>query len=652
MKLNTRDKIISVLTLTSALVLSSCSSDKGFSEHDRTEAYFMDDLGGEISPAQWWQTTVTLNIMVNSYSPVKMLLMSDNAKGTLYDLKEAPQSGTYTMTAPQGKGNTLYLVYLCDRIKSYKKITLSGKTIENITLDTTLPATRAMSGETLSKSSAPFMQSFILADNNDDDYDPTVHPSLMGHSFSSGAIHFEFKDSHKSEAQLMLSIIKDNTDAKYDLGLNCDYELESNGPFNITWLAGSGASQAEHVLGYYTHSENTYDDLEFHDLAETHKYDIIDNLAKVQYQISDDAYQTHKDKGILPNKWYDANFDNLDIFGSKQACNPVRVGDQAYNSINLFKTYDKGISRIRGLSFEINVPVGKRVGFYLKANEERNTEQWDQLNRLGIKGIGNRDNWRGTNFCVEAFNQSQSHRSCIIPYTTSTWMGMEDRFDGGDHDCNDVMFGITSEVAIHKPTIIVPDINLMINLAEKFPWTIAYEDVSRQADFDFNDAVIKVIPDYEKETCSVTVEAAGSPQNMYLHYDGPQGDVNLGEIHQLLYGNANTTINTKTSQAYAPFTELESVPWPKDYTMAKDAKRFWIEIRRGECKDCTDAITLAMEPGKMPEALLVAGEWKWPKEGIHIFSAYSNFHNWAKDLNKTSYWNWYASPKSSAVVSY
>ena len=46
----------------------------------------------------------------------------------------------------------------------------------------------------------------------------------------------------------------------------------------------------------------------------------------------------------------------------------------------------------------------------------------------------------------------------------------------------------------------------------------------RDNDFDFNDAVIRIQPDYENETCGITLMAVGSSEKMYLHYDGPDGD--------------------------------------------------------------------------------------------------------------------------------
>lgn len=639
------------LLLISALVFVACSKEEGYTENERTEAYFLDKLNGQISPMQWWKTAVTLSINVQTSCEVKIWAMSNDDTYTLYDYKFVKQSGTYTMSVPQGKGSVIKLCYVCNDKKGAKNISLTGKSIEQITLNT---GSSSKSPE--QKYAGVFMPPMDgnAGSEGDDDgphYDPDVDRSLHGTSVDGHAEHYEFTLAQKQELVEMLKILsKESINAKTVHHLNCNYELRSNGPFHITWLTGYESSQNSHILGYYFHSPNTYSDIEFHDLAETHKYDIIDGYAKVQYQLRDTSIIAHPEYGLEAYKWYDANFDMRDLFGSKTASNNKRIGDKAYNGLEIFKIFTTGVCRLRGLSFLVDVPEGKELGFYLKKDELKSPAQWDVLKRYNIKNIGERDEWKATNFSAEALNSEKTHRSCIIPYESTTWMGMEDVFNGGDFDCNDVIFGITAETEILKPTPVEPDIDHFVEVGDAMPWTIAYEDIGRNPDFDFNDAVIKLMPDYDNELCCVTVQAAGSNSRMYLHYDGPNGDVNMGEIHELLGGHSGAKINTTTSVAEIPFVEIDCVPWPKDYTMANDAKRFWIEIQRGTCEDCTDIITLAYEPGKIPEALLVAGEWKWPMEGVHIFSAYNSFPYWAKDITKTSYWNWYSYPKVGTVV--
>ena len=610
------------------ILFGSCSLEET-SEQERVYTEFLDSLGCEISPQQWWRTAVTLNINVTTDAPVKMKLMASQADNwTIYDYKEVSSSGVVVMTVPQGQGDKFYLnCTYKNKLRPYA-ITLSGKPEESISLDLT---TRR------------------------DDATSRMAASLSGNSISGDASYYQFSDSQLLDYYAIMELCVKNVDAKTVLGLNCNYELESNGPFYITWVNGYEASQKAHILGYYYHSPTTYEDIVYVDLSETHKWDYIDGLAKVQYQINkEDNVDGHY---FHPKNWYDANFDMNDTYGSTWANNMDRIGDNAYNSQVVYKRYKDAMSALRGISFKIDVPEGYRIGFYLRSDEEPNPEQWKLLQSNGVKPyVDNQEDFMGTCFCAEFMNivgngRGGRHRSFVKEYDNVIWMGMEDVVSGGERDCNDVMFGVVADVKIYMPTIIDPTLLPPEEEAKPFPWTLAFEDVNRHPDFDFNDAVIKLIPDYENEQCSVSIMAAGSTSRMYLHYDGPEGDVNFGEMHELMGGNVDC-INTKSSLATTTFAELGTVPWPKDYTMVKDAKRFYIEIQRGTCSDCTDVICLPETLGTMPEAILIAGEWHWPMEGVHIISSYSAFPEWAKDVAIKRYWEWYKLPNEGTFVSY
>jgi len=619
--------------IVSTLALSGCSEDDA-SHYDRTSDEFSDMLGGEISETQWWKTVVKLNVYVTTDAPVKLLLLSSEGyRKVLYDYKELSKSGAVVMTAPQGQGETLYLRYIYNDIQRTKSITLTGKTVETVNIDTGT------------------MQQAMTR---------VVNPpaSLCGNSIEGDAKYYQFTNGQLKNFFAWMATNTEKVDAKLVDGQICNYELESNGPFYITWVTGNEADQRSHILGYYYHSPTTYDDIEYVDMSETHKWDYIDGFAKVQYQISKDERIVGKD--FWANTWYDGNFDMSDIYGATQCYNMDRVGDDAYNMHTVYNRFTTEISALRGISFKINVPEGKRVGFYLRSNEEPLPEQWDILRANNIRPyVSKKESFMGTCFCIEDWNivgnGKGKHRSFIKAYDEVYWMGMEDILEGGDHDCNDVIFGVASDMKIWMPTIVDPELQPEVGPDtgdyNSFPWTIAYEDVNRNPDFDFNDAVIKLEPDYENELCCVTVMAAGSTSRMYLHYDGPDGDQNLGEIHDLLNSNL-TYVNTKGAVASTSFTQVDCVPWPKDYTMGSDAQRFYIEIQRGDCNDCTDVITLAMEPGNMPEALLVAGEWQWPMEGVHIFDCYDDFSKWGQDETRTRFWEWYKKPKQDTYVAY
>ena len=615
------------------LAMSACTGDE-VSHYDRTSAEFLDSIGGEISETQWWRTVVKLDVYVTTDAPVKLLLLSaEGSRRVLYDYKELSKSGAVAMTAPQGQDNTLYLRYICNNNQKTESITLTGKSVETVYIDTRTK------------------QQVMTRVNN-----PPA--SLCGNSIEGDAMYYQFKDGQLRNFFSWMSTNTEKVDAKLVDGQICNYELESNGPFYITWVTGNEADQRSHILGYYYHSPTTYDDIQYVDMSETHKWDYIDGMAKVQYQISRDERIVGQD--FWAHTWYDANFDMSDIYGATSCYNMDRVGDDAYNMHTVYNRFKTEISALRGISFKINVPEGKRVGFYLRSDEEPLPEQWDILRANNIRPyVSRKEDFMGTCFCVEDWNIEGNgrgkHRSFIKAYDEVYWMGMEDILNGGDHDCNDVIFGVAADMKIWMPTIVDPELEPEVGPDTEdyslFPWTIAYEDVNRNPDFDFNDAVIKLEPDYENELCCVTVMAAGSTSRMYLHYDGPDGDQNLGEIHDLLDSNLSY-VNTKGAVASTPFTQIDCVPWPKGYTMGNDAQRFYIEIQRGNCNDCTDVITLSMEPGIMPEALLVAGEWQWPMEGVHIFDCYEEFSRWGQDETRTRFWEWYQKPEADTYVAY
>ncbi len=612
------------------MLLLSCYNSDETTFNERTSSEFLDSLNGDISSLQWWRTAVSLKIDVTTDAPVKiMLISSEITNWTLFDYKEANSSGTITMTIPQGQGNTFYLKSIYNNKTTTDVINLTGKLEEYISLQ--FPANTRYSS-----------------------YSRAPSTSLFGNSIIGGTKYYQFTDTQLLDFYKIMEISKNNVDAKTVPELICNYELESNGPFYITWANGYMGKTESCILGYYYHSPDTYDDIVYVDISETHIWDYIDGLAKVQYQISfEDTVDGYTFK---PNTWYDANFDLTDKYGATQCMVPERLGDNAYNSQEVYLRYKNNLSALRGISFLIDIPKGKRLGFYLRSNEEPYPDQWSLLRSKGIKPyVSNADDFMGTCFSAEFMNIEGNgkglHRSFVKAYDEVIWMGMEDVVKGGDHDCNDVMFGVVVDLKIHMPTIVDPELIPSVENSKSFPWTIAYEDVNRHADFDFNDAVIKLTPNYSKEQCCVTVMAAGSEARMYLHYDGPDGDVNMGEIHELLGGN-QTYINTRESIAITPFSQIGCVPWPKGYTMANDAKRFYIEIQRGTCDNCTDVITLAQEPGRTPEALLVAGEWQWPKEGININTVYTNFPKWAENVTSTRYWDWYNFPETDSYVSY
>lgn len=631
------------MLMAACLGLASCAADSQY-ESERTQANFVNTLGGAVSPQQWWKTAVTLNVNVTTPSSAKLWLMSGNDKGTLFDYKEIETSGSFKMIAPQGKGNTLYLVSVCNRQKDVQEITLTGKTEENVNVSIELRQVENGEFSTYAKTASEAIDNHVVVQN-----ETRITSSLYGSSIAGNAKHNELTAEQLTDALDLLDRAYQEHIPARSLGANCDYELKSNGDFYITWFAGNCQSSSPHILGYYYHTPGTYDDIQYVDLSETEMYDYIDGLAKVQYKVNG---VTAKQYGVQSDHWYDANFDMGDLFDRQQPYISARKGDDAYNTMAVFSRYGNNITNLRGISFTIKVPAGMYVGFYDRVENHSQPEQYDRFVKMGIRPYTSREKFKAMNFSCEAMNMNMNgpYRSSVFKTDHALWLGMENDYTGGDLDCNDVMFEVSADLEIHHPSIVEPDLKPFGEYDDLMPWTLAFEDLGRNADFDFNDAVIQLIPDLEQELCCVMVKAAGTNSRMYLHYDGPDGDVSLGEIHELLSGNSSEIINTKTAVPESPFVQVDCVKWPKGYTMQQDAHRFYIEVKRGDCADCGDVITLAEEPGKMPEALLVAGEWKWPKEGVDIMKAYPSFKQWAKDNTDMKYWNWYANPTADMVV--
>lgn len=610
------------------LLWGACDKEEAIDHFERTENIFLDKLGGPISTVQWWRTAVTIKIPVITDEPMKIWAMSAKNDATLYDYKEVDYNSEVRLTVPQGKGETVWVVAISAHKSVVIPITLTGKLEEWVTLDGERPSTRTIVSQ--NKAAVP----------------------LYGRSVRGDAEYYQFTSDQMNDFyRVMEKMVVESADAKTVMGLNCNYELESNGPFSITWIAGNSMSSTPHVLGYYYHSPGTYADIKYVDISETEVFDIIDGLPKVQYQVDEVAASQY---GIDANQWYDANFDMRDRWGMTPYVY-ARANDDTWNTMAVYERYGRHIKALRGVSFLIDVPKGMRLGFYDRAENLYAPMQYDKIKKMGLQPQGAREDFRGTSFSAEELNMDYAngkHRSFIEKYDHVMWMGMENDVTGGDLDCNDVIFGVTAELPIYIPTIVNPDVQAKADYNNVMPWTIAYEDLGRDADYDFNDAVIQLQPNYEKETCCVTVMAAGSAHKMYLHYDGPDGDVNLGEIHELLGNTSLNCVNTETSVASMPFVEIDCVPWPKEYTMANDAHRFYIEIQRGDCTDCTEMITLPTSSGRLPQAMLVAGRWNWPMEGVSIFTAYANYVHWAKDATLSEYWDWYEKPKQNSCVKF
>ena len=117
------------------LALTASCSTESMSEYERTMASFLDMINGDISSAQTWKTAVLLRVHANAEGPVKLWLMSGKDKGTLYDYKQVESNSTVDLCAPQGQGETMYIVSICNHSKLIHEVVLDGNGIQEVDLD-------------------------------------------------------------------------------------------------------------------------------------------------------------------------------------------------------------------------------------------------------------------------------------------------------------------------------------------------------------------------------------------------------------------------------------------------------------------------------------------------------------------------------------
>lgn len=162
-------------------------------------------------------------------------------------------------------------------------------------------------------------------------------------------------------------------------------------------------------------------------------------------------------------------------------------------------------------------------------------------------------------------------------------------------------------------------------------WVVAFEDLGSTGDYDFNDAVLGISHDKEKNLINVTPLAAGGTIHAEIFYN----DKNLGEIHNLLGSDAtNAPINVNNRGSEGTKTEI---PVEENFTITKDWTKFSIKVN-GKSGTVYE-INPNKEAGDAPQAICMPAPWFWAKEGINIHDAYIQFGGWVTDQETNQKWH-------------
>lgn len=430
-----------------------------------------------------------------------------------------------------------------------------------------------------------------------------------------------------------------------------NFELQSNGIFYISTIYGSTGNSSVEV-GYYYYDKADPSNITFIPLIDAldadYYYDDLPGgvskenaLPKVEW-LRNDTWQ-----------WTPANFCYYDqVDGMKGGNFTTRKGDDQFNTLSVHKFFghedpDKStIAQIRGLTFQIDAPVGNMVGFYCKKPNQT------------------------PNHTTSSLNRNNYHAAAIKVYDGFRFIGLEDGTSTGstEPDCNDIAFVMVSGNNGTLPGLLLPYIQdkdddkyyngdgtkteepkfdvatdgkdeQYEDLANKKQvWTLAFEDMSTIGDFDFNDVVLVIDPYSKTGVADVYLAATGGTLNSYIYYE----DTLLGEAHQLLGSveNGKNVIANTYEQKY----KMKKIYTIKLGNVAAEAAKF--KVVAGN-----NVITFP-KIGEVPKALCVAGLWSWPKESSRVDHSYPLFRDWGMDFNNEKFKDWYEKPDHDKIVKF
>lgn len=633
--------------------ISACSEDLGLKAPNQVHSE--DWLNGEADPDQTWITSVAMQVdlSVNGQGTVTAQTIHNNTPIVLGQ-KKVYGKDVMLIDVPQGIGSSFGLVYDDGSAnKQYRRVSLTGDLhqIENVVFDGT-------TSQAFTKMMAPASRG-------------TVNAALYGNSVMEDVGYMNFGAWAWDDIALALI---ESQDASKSYTALIDYEIMSRGEkgaggeyyggeeFYLSFLYGHTGTTATRVLGYYTHSADSYSDIEYHDISEVLTYDYLNDKAKVQYQLDGNT-----------SVWYDANFDYKDGDGlpknSSLAADSKRRGDNVYNTLLVNQAYGDRITAVRGLTFKINVEKGKKFGFYLKTNGALSADQRNRLTKIGVPE--DRLPSYQYNFSFAPMNNGGKHRSTFSIYDNFSFMGLDDSPDsGGDLDCNDVTFAMSnSQGTMYHPEFTKETLESSKNqgtIADNpqyttpdapdvegenlQTWTLGFENAGTDVDFDFNDVVLCVTPNTKDHTVAIRLMATGAERNTYVYY----GETPLGEVHELFGVKPGHMVNTVDEGLQRNSVLLaDNLPWPEGYTMETHRHLFQIKVEgiNNEMTTINSSIMLG-ENNDIPQVLCVAGEWNWPYETINVEQSYPLIGNWGRNIYKAEYWNWYSQPEYDKVFKF
>lgn len=450
-----------------------------------------------------------------------------------------------------------------------------------------------------------------------------------------------------------------------------NYEMISNGKFLVSMIYGCTGNFHREV-GYYYYDENNPDNKTYIPFCDALWYD---------YFYNDDLLSNYNSKESAISKtqvkigglWYDVNYDHYDRKSpynwptGKTTREIEHKGDQSYLVLNVYDRQKKQIEEVRGITFLVDAPRGKKIGFYTTGpdfSKKNKTEYWknhseQQFNRTGT-GL--------------------AYASVIRFYNDYRFIGIEDTTTpinkDKEPDCNDIAFVMVpggNLPNIRLPYIIdqtegahkgmyyngdgtwteEPKKDILTDgvyfpsystegVAEELPyeslnyWTFGFEDQGLNGDYDLNDVVIRVVENFPYEgKGTILLCAVGGTNNSDLYYK----EEKIGEVHELLKITKGTMANTGKNTKTVDYQVVKIFDMPEGWNITENASDFYIISNGVESR-------LPNKNGQTPTAICAANDWQWPLENTRITESYPTFSEWS--ANCTTATDWYTKPSANS----
>ena len=262
-----------------------------------------------------------------------------------------------------------------------------------------------------------------------------------------------------------------------------------------------------------------------------------------------------------------------------------------------------------------DVPVGNRVGFYVKnpkdAGETTYTNKYLNKDEKSF-------------FAVLDAKSGALENAYVV--------GMEDRASAAtcdDFDCNDVMLAVHKNVETTFPLLVIPE------KPKATAWRIIAEDlnvhdlnndgVKDDTDFDFNDIVLDVTLTDDGAVC--ILQAAGATLQIRIN-----GDPNL-EVHKMFGVAQDVMVNTHAEKRGLKYADKDPYKFSLkgNFQSANDIK---IEVFRDNVW-----VELTAPVGRAASKIAVGTDFEWPDERQSLKEKYPDFPSYAKDyINVDTWW--------------